>query len=381
MDIITRDDIRKLADRTPTGACVSVYLPTHPGSSDTEQDQVLYKNLVKKVEDGLLGSGMRSSDVTALLLPFKALQDNGMFWSRTSGGLGVLGSSEDFKTYRLPGPAGPAAMVADRYILKPLLPFVDHGSVYYVLALSLKNVRLFRGSRYEIAEVPAEDIPPSLADALKWDDYEREMQFFSTAMGTTASQTFYGTSSAGDTHKAEIARYFRLVDDGMKEAISSGTPVVLAGVEYLLPIYRSSSRYPFLAEGGVPGSPEYVTTEDLHTRSWELVEPLFTAARAKAVEKFGEYESAGKASTELAAIVPAALSGRVETLFLDMDHTAWGKPGVNGSEPIVNESPAPGDTDLWDLAAVRTMIAGGDVWAIDAEAEPELAPGAALFRY
>ncbi len=381
MDIITRDDIKQLAEAPQVGICVSVYLPTHAAASQTEQDVLLYKNLVKKVEDGLVDSGMRSSDVTALLLPMKTLRDNALFWQHSSGGLAVLNSDNEFRTLRLPGPVGPSAMVADRFVLKPLLPFVDHGDVYYVLALSLKNVRLFRGSRYEVAEVPVEDLPSSLAEALKWDDYEKHMQFFSTAMGTTASQTFYGTGGAGENHKDEVARYFRLVDDAVKASLPAGAPIVLAGVEYLLPIYRSVSRDPWVLEDGVPGSPERVTGAELHQRSWAIVAPSFSAARAKAIERFGELKSAGKASNELADIVAGALAGRIETLFLDMDAVAWGKPGDDGAPPVVSEAPGPGDSDLWDLAAVRTMLAGGDVWAVDPETEPDLAPAGALFRY
>lgn len=33
-------------------------------------------------------------------------------------------------------------------------------------------------------------------------------------------------------------------------------PLVLAGVEYLLPIYRRANTYPYLLDGGVTGNPE-----------------------------------------------------------------------------------------------------------------------------
>jgi hypothetical protein len=282
MDVVTRQDIRQLAELGSAGPVVSIYLPTHPVTTERDQDLVLFKNLAKRVEEGLAGGGMRSADVTALMLPVRALQDNPMFWRHSTGGLAVLNSQEEFRTLRLPGPVGPGAMVADRFVLKPLLPFVDHGEVFYVLALALNSVRLLRGSRFAVAEVPLDDIPTSLADALKWEDYEKEVQFYSTAMGTTASQTFYGTSSTGDTHKREVAGYFRGVDDGLREMLADRpAPVVLAGVDYLLPIYRSVSRYPALAKGGVPGNPEHVTVEQLHDRAWALVQPGFSAARTR----------------------------------------------------------------------------------------------------
>jgi hypothetical protein len=64
-----------------------------------------------------------------------------------------------------------------------------------------------------------------------------------------------------------------------------------------------------------------------------------------------------------------------------MSVTAWGRPGVNGSPPEVHEAPEPGDSDLWDLVATRTLLTGGEVWAADPETETDLVPAAAVFRY
>lgn len=385
MDILTREDIRALAEAKHDGPAVSLYLPTNPASAGKDDvDLLQFKNLVKTVEEGLLAGGMRSTDVTGLLLPFKALQEDTLFWRSTGRGLAVLGDSEEFRVLRLPGPVGRAAMVATQYVLKPLLPFVDHDERFYVLALSMNAVRLLTGTRFTVEPVEVADIPKSLADALKWDDYEKEMQFFSTRAGTSDVFGAYGTSSAGDDHKGEIARYFRRVDDGVKEMLGSvptPPPLVLAGVEYLLPIYRDQSRYGSLAEHGITGNQDMASDKELHAKAWSIVGPDYDRAHRKALDRYGELAGTGKASDELAAIVSAAQAGRVHTLFLDMREDAWGKPGVDGAAPEVHEMPQPGDTELWNYAATGTLLTGGDVWAIDPEAEPDVAPAAAIFRY
>ena len=381
MDILTREDIRELAKVPRKGPCVSIYLPTTPVTTENGQDLIRYKNLLKSVEDGLAAGGMRGTDLMALLLPFKTLLEDELFWRHSTGGLAVLGCTDEFMTYRVPGAVGPSAMVADRYMLKPLIPLIDHGDHFYVLALSLNSVRLMEGSRYAIADIPLEDVPTSLADALQWDDYERKLRSFSTSMGSSGSLTLSGTTSSGSDPKSEIAHYFQRVDAGVRElAGSSPVPLVLAGVDYLLPIYRSVTHYPTLVEGGVTGNPEKTSHAQMHEKAWAVAGPVFAKARAEAIERLGDLKSAGKTSDDLSEIAPAAAGGRVETLFIDMDVETWGKIDAEG-EGEIHPQPLPGDFELYDFTATSTLLADGDVWAIDREAEPELGHIAAVFRY
>jgi hypothetical protein len=381
MDILSRDDIRRLAKVPAKGPCVSIYLPTTPVTVENGQDLIRYKNLLKSVEDGLSAGGLRGTDLMALLLPFKALLEDTLFWRHSTGGLAVLGNADEFMTYHVPGAVGPGAMVADRYMLKPLIPLIDHGDQFYALALSLNSVKLMKGGRYEMSDVPLEDIPTSLADALQWDDYERELRSFSTFQGATGGQTLSGVSGSGSDPKSEITRYFRRVDTGIRE-FAGGTPIplVLAGVDYLLPIYRSVTHYPNLVEGGVTGNPEKTHAAEMHKKAWAVAEPVFAKARAAALERLGDLKSAGKTSDDLSEIAPAAQAGRVETLFIDVDVDAWGRIGANG-EGEIHPQPQAGDFELYDFTATSTLLADGDVWAIDRETEPELGHIAAVFRY
>ena len=53
-----------------------------------------------------------------------------------------------------------------------------------------------------------------------------------------------------------IRRYIQIIDRGLNEVLAGERPpMVLAGVDYLLPIYRQTSAYPNLLEDGIVGSP------------------------------------------------------------------------------------------------------------------------------
>ena len=62
--------------------------------------------------------------------------------------------------------------MADRFNVKPLLRLPASAERFYILALSQNRVRLLEGANAKISEIDLdiEDIPRSLADAMKYDD-------------------------------------------------------------------------------------------------------------------------------------------------------------------------------------------------------------------
>jgi hypothetical protein len=65
--------------------------------------------------------------------------------------------------------------------------------------------------------------------------------------------------------KENIKRYFRRIDKGLHELVrDERVPLVLAGVDYLHPIYKKVNSYPHLMEAGVGGNPERLSAKELH---------------------------------------------------------------------------------------------------------------------
>jgi hypothetical protein len=193
---------------------------------------------------------------------------------------------------------------------------------------------------------------------------------------------FHGHGGGGEDSKDAILRYFRLVDSGLREMVGPGRePLVLAGVEYLLAIYREANTYPVLLDGGVTGNPDDLSPETLHDRAWAIVEPYFRRAQEEAGERYRARASTGLATNDLRDVLAAARYGRVDTLFVAVDRQRWGvwDPGVGSLE--VHETARPGDEDLLDSATAYTVAHGGEVFAMSADELPDEEPVAALLRY
>jgi hypothetical protein len=166
-----------------------------------------------------------------------------------------------------------------------------------------------------------------------------------------SAPVFAGHGTGEDDLKAEIRKFFQIFDGRLNELdVDRRAPVVLAGVEYLLPIYRDiSTTFQNLLEEELHGNAEGLRSEELHEAAWELVEPVFRQERDKASERFREMAGTGLAASDLQEVLPAAHDGRVDSLFVPRGVRAWGTwDGEARSVTLQPEQSGPHQKDTRD---------------------------------
>lgn len=381
MDIFTVQDLQTLIE-AQRGWCVSLYMPTHP-LRDTEQDPIRFRNMLRDAEERLRTQGLRTPDAHAILAPAEALLQDPLFWSSGGIGLAVFAAEGFFRSFRLTLELPELLVVAQRFHVKPLMPFLASDGHFYILALSQKQVRLLDATRHTVEEMDPEHTPPALAEALQYEQYERQLQFHTgTSSGYGQRPASYHGSDPSDEAKDRILRWFHKIDDELGRLIKGGqSPLVLAGVEYLFPLYREANTYPHLVEGGVPGNPEVLRPEELHAQAWPLVEPLFSAGRTAAAARYAQLAGTGRTATDVAEIVAAAQHGRVDALFVAIGAQVWGRLDSETGEVEIHPDPEPTDSDLLDLAALLTLQNSGSVYGVPLDVVPGGGVAAAVFRY
>ena len=385
MDLLARRELEGLILERE-GPCVSIFLPTHRAGAETQQDPIRLKNLLGEARERLVAAkGVRPTEADEVLRPAWDLLSDDIFWRYQDDGLALFLSPGAFRSYRLPLGFEELAVVADRYHLKPLLPLLAGDGRFYVLALSQNEVRLLGATRRSVGEVElGENVPESLADALRYDDPEKQLQFHTGTSGGGGGgrpAVFHG-HGANDDSKNDILRYFRRIDRGLRDLLKGQeAPLVVAGVDYLLPIYRQANTYPGLLESGITGNPEELSAEGLHERAWEVVEPHFSEAQREAAVLYEQFAGTGRTSADLREIVRAAYYGRIETLFAVLGAQRWGTfdPGAGGVD--LHDEPEGGDGDLLDFAAVHTILNGGTAYVTSPDDMPGGGEVAASMRY
>lgn len=385
MDELTRDELRALL-HPPSGTCLSLFMPAHRAGPEKQQGPIRLENLLREAAQQLLESGLDSAAAHELLAPIQPLIADWLFWQHQSDGLAIFIAPGFFRFYRLPLTFAEMVVVNKQFYIRPLLPLLPGDGQIYILALSKNGVRLWQATRYRASEIALQDVPANLAETLKYDDFEKQTQFHTGVPGRGGERgiIFHGQGARSDVEKEEILRYFQHINRGVHAALRNDhAPLVLAGVDYLLPLYREVNTYPYLMDNGVVGNPNHLSSAELHQRAWEIARPILQRSQAEATDRYRRYANTRPhlVSSDLREIIPAACHGRVDTLFLTTDHSQWGSYDAATSVVLLHERPRSGDIDLMDLAAYQTLLNNGSVYAVASEQMPGIMPLSAIFRY
>lgn len=360
----------------------SILMPTHRAGAGIRQDPIRLKTLVREARRQLERHGLEDALAGRLLRPAQALLEDRGFWRHQDDGLALFAGPNFFRCYQVRWPMRPAALVGERFWVKPLLPALATIERFYVLALSQHSVRLIEAAARTAAEVDLGDLPRSVDAALGTDTPEQNPQHHVvTTTGGERGAAFHGHRPGLEARKEAIRHFFHRVDEAVRKRMPDArTPLVVAAVDYMHWIYRKVNTHPGLVDDGITGSPEGVASEALAAHAWSLVGPRLEAARAHAAQR---YEAAGAAltSTDLAAVLAAAAQGRVAELFVATDVERWGSFDPASTTLRLAAGPGPGVEDLLNLAAVYTIERAGDVHAVDSVAVPGGREVAAILRY
>ncbi len=385
MDILNPTDLKSLIAQQGTW-CVSLYIPTHRVGREQQQDPIRLKNLLAEAEAKLLANGLRRPEVQKLMRPAENLLWNDDFWRHQSDGLVIFLSNGFSVIYRLPTEFEELLIVANHFHIKPLIPLLGRVGRFYILAISLNNIRLFESTPDTINEIKL-NFPTSMDQALWMDEPERYLNLHSSSVSTSKAKggaaIFHG-QGIGDEEKNRILRFFHSVNQGLSDLIEDKTPpLILAGVDYLLPIYHEASIYQNVLKDSIVGNPDRENLNELQEEAWKIVKPIFEESQKKAFEKFEQLngQHSPLATTDLTKAVKAAKFGQMETLFVPLGREIWGRYDADNNQVIVQSEPSPENEDLLDFAAAETILNSGQVFAVPREQLPSNGDLAAILRY
>lgn len=383
LDLLMEQDFNQLLDHEKENS-VSIYLPTHREGQETQQDPIRFKNLLEKAEDRLMAAEIRRPQVEEYLIPLRNLLDSAEFWNNQAEGLAVFYSADQIRFYRLPCDFDEMVMIDDRFYLSPLVPVLRDHQAYFTLALSRDKIRLFEGTLMSVTEIDLGETPTSLATALRFDDPEQDLQMHtgSSSPGTDGGEVYHGHHPENDEEK-DILRFLHLIDEGVRKQIGEeNAPLILAGVDSLVSLYREVNSYPHLLEDHLSGNPDELRPEELRKASWEIIEPYLDFQRQQALDDYYALVEQDQATDQLEKVVPAAVNGRVDTLFVPLGEQIWGGYHPEDQAVELKSRDEPESRDLLELAVRHTLRNGGMVYAVESEELPTDSPGAAaVFRY
>ncbi|MBK7477724.1 MAG: hypothetical protein IPI11_17610 [Haliscomenobacter sp.] len=384
MAILSKEEFGTLASmRQPV--CVSVFIPTHREGQPVlnQVDALVLKNKLKEIKDQLEKEGMPQLKIRQFLSPIESLVKDSGFWRGHLGGLAIFLADRFFKTYALPIRFAEFYYVGNSFYTKPLLPVFSGDGPYFILSLDLEHIRFYRASRYSIQEISVKHLVPSKLEEVVGYDYEQKsVQFHSVPQGGKKG-VFHGHGEGKDDRKEEIKRFLKAVDKGLTTILhQEKAPLVLACQDFYFPIYQSVTVYPHLFPKHLTGDHPQNAPNWLHEKAWDLVQPYFDQDRKNYLDRFFQFQDTPKASSDIREIVPAAVAGKIEALFVNNQTDLWGQYAPAGNKVTIEENPRASSVSLLDLAAEHTLLNRGMAYLFSSEEIPEMKkPAFAIFRY
>ena len=120
----------------------------------------------------------------------------------------------------------------------------------------------------------------------------------------------------------------------------------------------------------------------LHEKAWELVKSYFSQNRKIKSDLFLQGYQSGRSSSDLKEIIPAALLGRVDTLFLENRSDIFGIYNTSTQELKIDSEHKPPNISMMNLLAIMVFDQGGLVFLMEKEEMPDDSSKVnALFRY
>ena len=303
------------------------------------------------------------------------------------GGLALFMAPDYQKIEKLRRGVQDDAIVADRFYLKPLMRLFQTLDEFVILGVSMNHVTLYRGDRDGIRSDGIKDLTFNFDDFWGEPNADRHigsMSVSGNSTGGSKSRSVY--HNYDDVHarkKVDLMRYFGAIDDAVCRVLVENKlmPVVLAALPEYQDLYRSRSRIRGLLEKGILANPDAMTVDELRTRAWALIRPLYEAMTDKVNEEYTNAQVVGKASDHLQEIARALAHGRVGKLLLEEDRKIPGRLMVDTGLVLFADLQNPHINDILDDFADVVHQSSGEVIVLPKVKMPTDRGVAAIYRY
>lgn len=357
VDIPSMSDFNKLR-QVRADACVSIYLPTTPITSEVNACKIEYANQVKEAlsQSRSLTDKRRLAEMETLL---NGLLDYDEFWLKQSRSLAVLATPDRIWTFRLANRLKSFVEVADRFMLSPLLRSLTFAHTAHVAVISENTARLIElTSDVEPYEVKVPDMPKDMASVLG-----------------------KGNEKISSITNTRITQYCRAIDTALRHYFgNSDIPFIIAGSEVVVnafrPIYSGNNLIGEVANASL----DHANPTEVADLARPVLDRYYERQIADIRSRFDHLTAEGRTTTDIALAARAATVGQIDTLLADMDEMVHGTiDEETGAVKFGEEGPK--TYNVVDEIASRVLANGGRVLAVRRSDIPHNQSLAAIFRF
>lgn len=307
---------------------VSIYFANDPLADAAAVRASLERVIREAVATVTQTSGPDSAETIEAELMESVLDDD---WSLRARTLALFATPTLSMEFRLANELPTRTYVEERARVAPLLRSVSLPQSAFVLAIAHGSVRLLElGPETAAGEIGVPGLPRDAASA--------------AGKASIADRSPKGRIQGSEGTKLRLRQYARTVDRTIAPVLAgSGAPLIIAGTEPIVSIFRSVCSYGDLCDETISGSPERLTDAELESSARAVLDNL-NLRRVRAVADLLSERRGSDRTTEDAAVAAiAAERGAVETLTFDLelalnDHPSAAAVGAEELESLLRSA-------------------------------------------
>lgn len=380
--LLTRQEVKELG--FSSGPAITLLLPVNSPGNGRRTVAARLRTAVTEAEQKLTARQIVSGTTRKLTEPIAGLADE---LAREISGetLVILRSEERLKHYWVPDKLNKAVIVADNFYLRPFLKPFEAERLFYILALSQKDIRLLRATENSAEEVDLRDrVPRSIGEFLQSDkpDHVQDNRGAPGPGAGSSKGVMFTTNTDREARDEYLLHFYKAVGHGVSEILrgQEKVPLVPVGVEYELALFKQVNTWQNTCGDGVRGAPNGLKGGDMHARALECMNRIYETELEEILAHHNR-QGGDNATAGVNDIVKAAYDGRVLHLFAAENGQAMGNFDEAAHRARTHQVARSGDEDLINAAAVQTISHGGRVHVLPQARVPANRPLAAIMRY
>lgn len=366
---------------------VSILMPTHRIYSEGQEDRIRLGKLADQVRNRLAGQGSET-----LLENLSSLIDD-VDYRRLTDGLALFATGDFARKFLLPIAPRERVVVSDRFDIRELLLATERNMPYWVLVVTEPRIRLLRGQDGDLAEVEAEGFPMEhfVAEA-------PEERLTSSAVPGGGSW-YPGRHSGPGAHAPlpggyapdpskfrdeHLRQFLRDADRNLSSALDSEKlPLIVAGTERMIALFKESSSRGGEAIGFVAGSFDKTWAQELPSRCQTIARDHNVAQRKDMLLLLAESVSTNRYASGIKEVWQLAADNRCRTLFVESDYfcPAVLQAGGRQIEPVENGGGKDVVDDAVNVILHNVLDSGGEAVFVDPGELGDYGHIAAILRY
>ena len=351
------------------GPCITIVVPAHHPGAQEGSRKALVHGLVRAAAEQMKG-GKLAGKAAELLAPLEEIaQESGV--EAGGAGFAIFRSPEYTARYYLPATPEKSPVeklvIGDHFCLTPFVADALALHEFFVLGLSMKQLRFFRYVNGECHELPLPaGVPASLDAAGGFDqpDHRLETRSAGGSSNGTMRGVRVGTLSDREKFPEYLHHFFEIVDRELKPTLD-GKPLLLMGVHEEVVAYRRTAKHAHILSADCLGSIDFLTLPDIAARATKACRAHHQLIAERVLADYQEMSDRSRTLADVPAVALAAGEGRVHRLCV--------RAGTEVAGPL--------GEDLVNAAVVETLRAGGEVFMLPNNKMPPALPLAAILRY